>query len=527
MSSSRRPAMLAGTAGLAVLLVVGCASRGELPPAAQPIAIDTLQAARSLAPAQHDDGTWPAADWWRALGDRELDVLVDEALAGNPDLALAQARVQAAGAAAGVALAERGPALKANASVSGARLPATVLPAPLGGSFGWMHYGYASFGWDLDLWGGKRAAWEAALGQANATAVDLHAARIAVSTSVARAWAGLGHAATQRKLANAELDRARKARELTVQRIAAGIDGELERQRTDAEVAQGERQLAAASRVLDAARVALAVLLGKGPDRGLELPLPRGLLALPAVVPADLEANLLGQRPDIVAARMRVEAAGRELDAAQTLFLPNISLGAMAGLAARGSETILQLPARFFQVAPAVSLPLFDSGRLQANLAGRHAGYDLAVAAYNKTLVDALGQIATLVQASDSLAAQEAAQARALSAANRAWQLAEQRYRAGVGSFLEALDARRGLLAAEQADAGIRAERIDLSIQLVQALGGGYGSPVRAPGQPARQARTPAASIPPAIAAPASGKRRAFAAKRKPQSETHHGRRGL
>jgi NodT family efflux transporter outer membrane factor (OMF) lipoprotein len=324
------------------------------------------------------------------------------------------------------------------------------------------------------LWGGKRVAWQAAVGSARAAEVDARAARVELSGNVARAYVQLGYAFTQQDLADAELKRARSARELTRQRVAAGIDNQIQLKQGDAEVASAEQQVALAARAVDAARSSLAVLLGKGPDRGMQIGRPRLLPPAALAVPTGLPLDLVGHRADLVAARWRVEAAGKDIKAAKTAFLPNISIGAMAGVISMGGGNPFTLPARFYQVGPSLSLPVFDGGRLRANLAGKDAQYDLAVAQYNQTLVGALNQVADELSALQSLQTQIAAQHRAQDAAQQAWNLAEQRYKAGIGSYLEALSVRQQLLAAERGTAALEAQQVDLSVQLIQALGGGY-----------------------------------------------------
>lgn len=454
--------------------LAGCASSGGLHPEGTALQASSLQAQRSLSGAPLTPAAWPAADWWTALGDPQLDALIAEALKGNPDLAIADARARQAEAQVAGADAARKPSLSANASVSGARLPSGVLGNELGGHFAVIKYGYLDFKWGLDPWGGTRATWEAALGAARAADIDARTARLQLSANVARAYAQLGYACVQQDIAQAELERSRDARKLTAQRVQAGIDSKLQIKQSDAEVAHAEQQVAAVARDVDAARTALAVLLGQGPDRGLDIARPQPLTPAMLALPSDLPAELLGRRPDIVASRWRVEAAAQDIKAAKTRFLPNISLGALAGLAAGGGGSLLEASALFYQVAPAISLPIFDGGRLRANLQGKDAQYDLAVAQYNKTLVGALNQIADRLHGLQSLQLQAAAQGRALDAARQAWDLAQQRYQAGIGSYLDALSVRQQLLQAEQAAAALHAQQVDLSVQMIEALGGGY-----------------------------------------------------
>jgi NodT family efflux transporter outer membrane factor (OMF) lipoprotein len=452
------------------LALAGCISSGGVHPDGTPIDPSSLKADRSLA--HLSAAAWPTIDWWTGLGDPQLDALIAEALQDNPGLGVADARARAAQAEVGIADAARGPSVNGGAAIAGARPPAALLGDKA--HFAVAKYGYASFKWDLDLWGGKRAAWEAAVGQARAAEVDARAARIELSGNVARAYAQLGYAFTQQDLAAGELKRAEQSRELTRQRVAAGIDNQIALKQGDAEVATAEQDTALASRAVDAARSSLSVLLGKGPDRGLEIARPRRLPPTALAVPANLPLELLGHRADLVAARWRVEAASKDITAAKTEFLPNISIGAMAGVISMGGGNPLSLAGRFYQFGPSLSLPIFDGGRLRANLSGRDAQYDLAVAQYNQTLVGALNQVADELSALQSVQQQLAAQQRAQDAAQQAWQLALQRYQAGIGSYLEALVVRQQLLTANRGMAALQAQQVDLSVQLIQALGGGF-----------------------------------------------------
>ncbi|WP_158880952.1 efflux transporter outer membrane subunit [Rhodanobacter sp. L36] len=457
------------------LALAGCASSGGLHPDGTATDPSSLKADRSLADFNASPAAWPTTDWWTGLGDTQLDALMSEALRDNPGLGISDARARQAQAQAGIADAERGPTVNGGASISGARIPTTLLPADDGGGhFEWAKYGYASFKWGLDLWGGKRAAWQAAVGASRAAEIDQHAARIELSGNVARAYAQLNYAYAQQDLATGELKRATQARDLTRQRVAAGIDNRIQLKQAEGEVASAEQHVALGDRAIDSARSSLSVLLGKGPDRGLDIAKPQALKPATLAVPANLSVKLIGHRADLVAARWRVEAASQNIKVAKTEFLPNVSIGAMAGLITLGGNNLFEAPARFFQVGPSLSLPIFDGGRLRANLSGKDAEYDVAVAQYNQTLVSAINQVSDDLSALRSLQVQIDAQQRAEDAADQAWQLALQRYQAGIGSYLEALSVRQQLLVARQAMASLHAQQIDLSVQLIQALGGGF-----------------------------------------------------
>ena len=460
--------------------LAGCASTGGLHPAATATDPSALQAQRSLAGVKVDAAAWPQQEWWKALGDAQLDKLVDEALADSPDLTLVDARVRAALAAAGAADAARKPTLNGGASAAGARVP-PILPPLASGHFGVIRYGYLSFKWDLDLWGGKRAAWQAAVGNARAAEVDAQAARLKLSADVVQAYFALAGAYAQRDLANEELQRANDFLKLTQKRVASGIDSKFSLARIEAESASDRAHLEAADNAVHAAGLVLAALLGAGPDRALSIGRP----ALPGIpvltLPSDLPADLLGRRPDVVAARWRVEAAGQDIKAAKTKFLPNVSISSLAGLLAPSSMNLFSLRNRFYTISPALSLPIFEGGALRANLAGKDAARDIAVAQYNQTLVHAINQVAGQVDDLQSLSAQVQDAENARASADQAYALAMQRYRAGVGNYLEALSVRQELIAAEQQLASLQTRRVGAWATLNETLGGGFKPAADAP----------------------------------------------
>ena len=463
------PLLLAGAIALA-----GCASTGGLHTDGVPTDAATLHGDRSFAKVKTTPAAWPASDWWTQLGDAQLDALIAEALKDNPDLAGADARAKDAQSQVDAQNAKRLPTVNADVSIAGARLPTTAFPKPIGGSFQTFPAIYASFNWGLDIWGGKRAAWEAALGRARAAEIDAHAARLALSVNVARAYVQLGYAFAEKDVADAQLKRANASQALVKQRVAAGIDNRMQIKQAEAEVATAEQQVAVAVEAIDAARIALAVLLGKGPDRGLDIARPQTLQPAALALPPNLTADLIGRRADLVAARWRVEAATKSVAAVKTEFLPNIGLSAFAGLTSSSFDNLLSLPARFYMVQPAISLPIFDGGRRRADLNSADAGYDLAVAHYNSTLVGAVNDVADKLSNLGSLQTQIAAQQRAVDAARQAFDLSQQRYKAGIGSYLDTLSVQQQLLAAEQRAAALAAQQVDTSVRLVQALGGGF-----------------------------------------------------
>ncbi|RXR08318.1 efflux transporter outer membrane subunit [Pseudoxanthomonas composti] len=460
------------------LLLASCATSGGLEPSAVLRSPDDVSATRSLA-GHLSQAEFPRQDWWTRLGDPQLDALIGEALAGTPSLQVADARLRQARAQAGLSDAERRPSLSGSAQYTGVQLPETLLGDEFGGKLMHSTVLMLNFSWKPDLWGGQRAAYEAAVGQARAAEVDAQAARLALSANIARAYINLAQAYEAQQVARQEERRASQLFELGDKRVKAGLDNQLPLRQSESAIASARQQAEAAQQQIDALRNALAALLGKGPDRGLDIAPPSLLDAPSPAVPNVLPSELLGHRADVVAARWRVEAASRGIDAAKAAFKPSINLSAIVGLADSGLSDLFSNEALLGFGGPALSLPIFDGGRLRGQLDARDAQYDLAVAEYNQSLVGAMHEVADAVQAARSLDAQTAQATQARDAARAALELATSRYSAGIGNQLEVLTTQRPLLQLEQQLASLRAQRYAAAIDLDQALGGGL--PLSAP----------------------------------------------
>jgi NodT family efflux transporter outer membrane factor (OMF) lipoprotein len=460
--------------------LAGCATPGGLHPTGKTLDASSLKSAQSFADVPVSPAAWPAQDWWQGFGDPQLGALIDEALKNNPSLAEAEARAKQAQAIVDTAYAARLPQAELEAGAEGSRLSLKdpIYPPYVLGHFAWGKAVTANFSWDIDLWGGKRDAWEAALGRSRAADVETHAARIQLSVNVARAYVALGYAFAQKDVAEGEWQRSTQTLAFTRRLVQGGLGTPQQEAFADSQVASAEQQKAQADRAIDAARSSLSVLLGQGPDRGLSIARPHLLDPGLVAVPDTLQVDLIGRRADLVAARWQVEAASKDIKAARTQFLPNISLSAMAGLVAVGGSTnVFQLPARTYSVGPALSLPIFDGGRLRANLAGADARYDEAVAHYNSLLIGAVNEVSDLVSALSSVRTQITLEQRAKLDAQKSWNDAMSAYKGGVSGPLTPLASRQQLLLVDQRLAALRSQQADLSIRLIDALGGGYRTP--------------------------------------------------
>ena len=318
------------------------------------------------------------------------------------------------------------------------------------------------------------------MGNARAQEIDAQVARLGLAANVVRTYVTLAQAYDLRDAAQAEASRAASLVALNRQRIQAGLDNTIALNQNQSAADAAQQQIDAAQQRIDALRNALAALTGNGPDRGLAITRPR-IDTPDLAIPSALSSDLLARRADIVAARWRVEAAQRGIDAGKGAFYPSINLSALVGLAAGNLGDLFGSDALLLNGGPSLSLPIFEGGKLEQQLQVRNADYDLAVADYNQTLLDAIHEVTDAVQLARALDAQITSTRRARDTAAKAHALVLQRQRAGVATQLEVLAAQRPLLQLEQQLAALTANRRLAAVDLDQALGGGITSTPRRP----------------------------------------------
>jgi len=465
---------------LSLLLVATLAACAGLPNR-QPLPAPKGQfaTARSLIGPRAE---WPADAWWQAYGDAQLNHLVDEALAGSPSMASAAARLNRAQAAARQSEAAAGPQVSANVSINQQRLSYNHLTPPSATPQGWNDYGRASldFGWELDFWGKNRAAIASATSELEATRADAAQARLMLASAVASAYAELARLYAARDTAQAALDVRAKTAELFAHRRIEGLETQTSVRQTESRRALAAADVQSLDEQLLLQRHRIAALLGAGPDRGLAIERPRVGLERPWGLPERLGTELLGRRPDITAARWRAEAAARRIDQAAASFYPSVNLTAFAGLQSLGLDRLAKSGSEIGSIGPVISLPIFDGGRLRANLRGSEADYAQAVASYDAAVVQALQEVADAVASRLALTGQLARTEEAQRAAEDAWVGQLRRYQGGLASYLEVLSAEDSLLGTQRTLSDLRARAFTLDVALQRALGGGYATPARA-----------------------------------------------
>ncbi len=454
------------------LMMVGCAT-GDGAQRAQVTSPEALASGQTLS-SMPEGGTWPADAWWKAFGDAQLDALIDEALRGSPSLQLAQARLARANAAAVGAESSLLPQASLAASSERGKFTANyIYPPPLGGATYTTNELLLNLGWDIDFWGKNRALIDSAHASVKAASADRAAAQLALTTSIARSWFQLQRQYELSDVVKASIKQRESILDLTRQRVGAGLDTNVELRQAESQLPQARVDLAQIEESIALTRNQLAALTGAGPDRGITIGRPSAQLAPVAALPSALPAHLLGRRPDLVAARWRIESAQSSIDNARAQFYPDINLVASAGFISLGGFKLLSQPAENTAFGPALSLPIYQ-GELRANLRGTEASYDAAVAQYNQTLIDALHDVADQIRSLQALERQASEEDLALSKIEDGYSLAVQRYRAGLGNYLTVLTAESAVLQQRRAATDIHARQRDVSVSLVRALGGGF-----------------------------------------------------
>jgi len=457
------------------LVLGGCASSEGLVTHSTPADALQLKAAGSLAAVPIAPGAWPSEEWWKALGDPQLDALIAEALIASPSVRLAHARVDRAVALAEAAGAALAPQVSAEAGASRQRITANgIYPRPIAGSWIWQNQAQLNFSYDFDFWGRNASAHAAALGQAKAAEADMRAAALVLSSAVALSYVQLARTFDQLDLARDLLAQRERQLKLVHDRLSAGLDSRVELRQAEGTPPETRQRIAQLEESIALSRNQIAALLGQGPDRGLAIDRPKPGTGAAFALPSRLPAELLGRRPDIVASRWRVEAAARDADHARAEFYPNLNLVAFVGLQAITWSKFLDIGSRTLGAGPAFSLPIFDGGRLRGNLGAKNADYDAATEQYNQALADALREVADQVASWRSIERQEIEVAAGLAAARSAHELALARYRAGLANYLAVLATEAQLTAQRGLAVELRARRLEAAIGLARALGGGY-----------------------------------------------------
>lgn len=459
------------------LALAGCVS---VPADKAPLAerdLGQLQLATDLQGAQQD---WPAAQWWTQYHDAQLDTLEQKALAANPTLETAAARIQSAESTLAISTASQDVDFSFDSAANRQRYSANGLfPAPIGGGifndFSFQLQARYTFDW----WGKNRAQIAAAIGEANARRAEYAQAQQSLAAAVAQHyftlqgdWSRLAvqHQAQATQQALVDDQRAR---------IAHGLATRDAEHQAEAQRDALQQQIAALDAHSLGEREALRALVGGGDALPALKPTP--IADLTPGLPHTLGFELLARRPDLQAAHWRIEASLSRVDAAQAAFYPDINLSASLGMDSLTLDHLLEHGSHTFFIGPALSLPIFDSraikGRLQAARSDRNA----LIADYNQRVLDAVRDVAQAGATLRGIDQQRAAQQQAQAATDAVLQAAQRKLKQGLSERAAVLDAQLALLRQQDSAAQLTQQRLATEVALITALGGGFHADTPAP----------------------------------------------
>lgn len=451
-------------------LMTGCVS-------IQGIHHDQAQREAKTLGAQAPFNQWPAAQWWQSFNDPVLNQLIKQALRDNPNVVIAAKRMESANAYASAAKSAIYPQVNGSLDISRQRLSEnSFYPPPYGGSYQNIANGSLNASWDLDFWGKNRSALQSALSQTEASQAEIAAAKLMISTAVAQSYYQLAQQVEQQRLALQTLKQREQELNLVNARIKTGLDTNVELQQGKGNLASARVDVQTATESVELSRNALAALTLQSPQT-----LTTFEPALPAitgqVLPDDIPIDLIARRPDLAAANARVNAATADIAVTQADFYPNVSLSAMIGLSSFGLSKFLESGSTVLGVGSAIHLPIFDAGKLRAQLQIKNTDLDIAIASYNQVLVEAIHDIADQMTSIQNIRLQSADQQAALNATESAYELATIRYEVGLTNYLTVLTAEDALIRERSRSVNLQARTLSLNIALIRSLGGGYSKP--------------------------------------------------
>lgn len=433
---------------------------------------------KAAEPAEHD----PRGEWWKAFKDPVLDRLVGEAVAGNPGLQAAAARVEQSRAVLGITAADRGVSLTAGFGPFNSRSsPASLgLPPDANVASRTLWRAPLSASYEIDLFGRVKESVKAAKSDLRGVEATYRSVILALQADVARTYFQLREVDADIAILEGTIKLREENAKLLRYRVEAGAIGELDLARARTETATARTLLEADKGRRAQLENALAVLVGKPPaDFGIASGEP---VRYAPDIPPGMPSTLLERRPDIVSAQTALISANSRIGVAKAAFFPSIKLTGQGGFESDELGDLFRWSSRTWFLGPflggLVSVPILDGGRNKAGLARSKAEYEEAVGNYRQRVLGAFGEVEDSLAGLRSLSAQELANREALDAVGRAAMLSRMRYVAGAVSFLDVIDAERTKLDIERDANRIVSARAQGTVALIRALGGGWGDTI-------------------------------------------------
>src|SRR5256885_1242881 len=416
----------------------------------------------------------PKGNWWKIFGDAGLNEQEAQAVRANRELKAAVARVDQARATARVARSELLPSLNLDPGFNRQRYSPNQVPG-FGGLTADTFRAPLDLSYEVDLWGRVRRSFQSARADAQASLAAFYNVLLTLQADVAQNYFALRALDAEIATVTGTVDLRKEQVRLVRSRFEGGIGSELDVARAETELATTEAEAASLAQRRNELENAIAILAGTNPAVFKLAPRsPGDWNPQPPGIPAGLPADLLERRPDVAEAERQLASANAHIGVAKAAFFPVLTLTGSGGYVSADIDTLFKWDSHTWSIGPSLSLPIFAGGRNRANYQRSQAAYQEAVAHYRQQVLVAFGEVENSLSGIRHLINQAAAQQRAVANARRAADLATDRYRSGIVSYLEVVDASRDALQAERANAQLAGQRLIAAIQLVKALGGGW-----------------------------------------------------
>lgn len=435
--------------------------------------VPEMESAKKFKSFNPDYASRVSKNWWRTFGDSQLNSLMADLEKGNFDLRAAESRRNQAYAALGIDRSLLLPQVRTEGSAARNRESESNRAGP-----GVMDSYYNDYrvsmnlGYEIDLWGRVRRIVEAGKANASAAEISVDQVKLSLQSQLATNYFALRFIDSESHVLEQAMKTRVESLELARDLFEAGRSSEVDVARAEAELASAKAQLVSLQGPRAALENAIAVLAGKNASSFTITPKP--ITNNPPTVSAGSPVELLGRRPDVFFAERSLAASSAEIGIATAGFYPKISLIGSGGFAAINSSDFLKYSSREFSIGPEIELPLFQGTRRKSDLALAKAKHEEALANYQQTVLMAFADVENALAARRSALNEIQAQEESLKASKKAFELSNSRYKEGVASYLEVIDSHREMLNAERSAVQARGRSFAATVQLMQALGGGF-----------------------------------------------------
>ena len=418
--------------------------------------------------------------WWEVFGDPQLDTLEADAAAANQQLKAAVARFAEARATMDVTRSGLFPNIGLSAAATRERVspnaPLTTTGQAIGHATTFSDFTVPlDLTYEIDLWGRVRRSVESARAQAQASADDLEGVKLSIQAEVAVDYFSLRALDSEQNVLRSSVQVFSKSFDLTVNLRKGGVATDLDVAEAETVLKTTQAQIPAVSLQRAQFEHALALLTGQ-PASSFRIP-EQALATAPPFIPPGLPSELLERRPDIAAAERRMAAANAEIGVAKAAFFPTVELNGLGGLESVNAGTLFNYSSRMWAIGPSLTLPIFEGGRLRADLRLANATYGEMIANYRESVLTAFSEVEDNLSAQNLLASQYSAQSAALLAARKELEIANNRYRDGLTTYLDVATAESTELNIEFAATQLRGQQLVAAVSLVKSLGGGWQEP--------------------------------------------------